>query len=110
TVLFKDGTDRDAARAKVLDTLAQQSPLLPRDARLFLGADATGVGWVYQYALADRSGRHDLAQLRALQDWYLRPELQALDGVAEVATVGGRVRQFEAVLDPPRMQSHQVSL
>ncbi|MCG3144777.1 MAG: Cation efflux system protein CusA [Gammaproteobacteria bacterium] len=102
-VLFEDGTDLYWARSRVLEYLSQVQSQLPAGARPALGPDATGVGWIYTYALVDRSGRHDLAQLRALQDWFLRFELKSLPGVAEVATVGGMVRQYQVVLDPIRL-------
>ncbi|MCG3202539.1 MAG: Cation efflux system protein CusA [Gammaproteobacteria bacterium] len=102
-VLFEDGTDLYWARSRVLEYLSQVQSQLPPGARPALGPDATGVGWIYTYALVDRSGRHDLAQLRALQDWFLRFELKSLPGVAEVATVGGMVRQYQVVLDPIRL-------
>jgi len=86
-VLFEDGTDPYWARSRVLEYLSQAAARLPEGVRPALGPDATGVGWIYQYALADRSGQHDLAELRSIQDWFLKYELQALDGVAEVATV-----------------------
>ena len=105
-VLFEDGTDPYWARSRVLEQLAQVQGQLPQGARVELGPDATGVGWVYQYALLDRSGNHDLADLRRLQDGWLRYELQRLPGVAEVAAIGGHVRQFEAVIDPLRLQHH----
>jgi len=99
-VLFDDGTDLYWARSRVLEYLNQVQGRLPAGARSALGPDATGVGWIFQYALVDRSGRHDLAQLRALQDWFLKYELKALPNVAEVATVGGMVRQVQVVLRP----------
>jgi Cu(I)/Ag(I) efflux system membrane protein CusA/SilA len=102
-VLFEDGTDLYWARSRVLEYLSQVQSQLPAGARPALGPDATGVGWIYTYALVDRSGRQDLAQLRALQDWFLRFELKSLPGVAEVATVGGMVRQYQVVLDPIRL-------
>ncbi len=102
-VLFEDGTDLYWARSRVLEYLSQVQSQLPPGARPALGPDATGVGWIYTYALVDRSGGHDLAQLRALQDWFLRFELKSLPGVAEVATVGGMVRQYQVVLDPIRL-------
>ncbi|MFN3417365.1 MAG: efflux RND transporter permease subunit [Caldimonas sp.] len=104
-VLFEDGTDLYWARSRVLEYLNQAQGRLPATARPSLGPDATGVGWIYQYALVDRSGRHDLAQLRALQDWFLKFELTALPQVAEVATVGGMVRQYQVVIDPVRLAS-----
>src|SRR5215212_11327390 len=98
-VLFEDGTDPYWARSRVLEYLNQVQSRLPSQAKPALGPDATGVGWIYQYALVDRSGQHDLGQLRALQDWFLKFELQALDGVAEVATIGGMVKQYQVVVD-----------
>ncbi len=109
-VVFEDGTDLYWARSRVLEVLSQATPRLPPAARASLGPDATGVGWVYQYALVDRSGRYDLAELRALQDWFLKFELQALEGVAEVATIGGRVRQFQVVVDPNDLGAHGLTL
>ncbi len=109
-VLFDDGTDPYWARTRVLEYLNQAAAQLPAQVRPELGPDATGVGWIYQYALVDRSGRHDLAQLRSLQDWFLKFELQALPGVAEVATVGGMVKQYQVVVDPLRLQGFGLSL
>ena len=103
-VLFKDGTDLYWARSRVLEYLSQVQSRLPDSARPALGPDATGVGWIYEYALVDRTGRHDLAQLRSLQDWFLRYELKTVPGVSEVAAVGGMVRQYQVVLDPERLQ------
>lgn len=102
-VLFEDGTDLYWARSRVLEYLNQVQGRLPEGIAPALGPDATGVGWIYQYALVDRSGRHDLAELRSLQDWFLKFELQALAEVAEVATVGGMVKQYQVILDPVRM-------
>ncbi|WPC06815.1 efflux RND transporter permease subunit [Pseudomonas benzenivorans] len=99
-VLFEDGTDLYWARSRVLEYLSQVQNRLPAGAEPALGPDATGVGWIYQYALVDRSGRHDLAQLRALQDWFLKFELKTLANVAEVATIGGMVKQYQVLLDP----------
>src|SRR5690606_34221916 len=96
-VLFEDGTDLYWARSRVLEYLNQAQSQLPRAARPSLGPDATGVGWIYQYVLIDRTGQHDLAQLTSLQDWFLKYELQTLPGVAEVATVGGMVREYLVV-------------
>ncbi|RSC25581.1 efflux RND transporter permease subunit [Pseudomonas putida] len=104
-VLFEDGTDLYWARSRVLEYLSQVQSRLPATARPVLGPDATGVGWIYQYALVDRSGGHDLAQLRSLQDWFLRFELKTLPDVAEVASIGGMVKQYQVVLDPLRMAS-----
>ena len=105
-VLFDDGTDLYWARSRVLEYLNQVQSRLPANARTALGPDATGVGWIYEYALVDRSGGHDLSELRALQDWFLRYELKTLPGVAEVATIGGMVRQYQILLDPDRLRVH----
>ncbi|NMZ79775.1 efflux RND transporter permease subunit [Pseudomonas mandelii] len=102
-VLFEDGTDLYWARSRVLEYLSQVQSRLPASAKPSLGPDATGVGWIYQYALVDRSGGHDLAQLRALQDWFLKFELKTLPSVAEVATVGGMVKQYQVQLDPLKL-------
>jgi Cu(I)/Ag(I) efflux system membrane protein CusA/SilA len=109
-VLFADGTDPYWARSRVLEYLSQASARLPEGVRPALGPDATGVGWIYQYALVDRSGQHDLAQLRSIQDWFLKFELQALDGVAEVATIGGMVKQYQVVVDPLRLRGFGIPL
>ncbi len=108
-VLFEDGTDLYWARSRVLEYLSQVQSRLPAGAKPSLGPDATGVGWVYQYALVDRSGTHDLAQLRSLQDWFLKYELITLPNVAEVATIGGMVKQYQVVLDPLKMASLAVT-
>ena len=108
-VLFEDGTDLYWARSRVLEYLNQVQGRLPASAKPALGPDATGVGWIYEYALVDRSGRHDLAQLRSVQDWFLRYELKTLPGVAEVASVGGMVRQYQVVVDPTRLAGYGVS-
>jgi Cu(I)/Ag(I) efflux system membrane protein CusA/SilA len=99
-VIFEDGTDLYWARSRVLEYLNQVAASLPEEATSSLGPDATGVGWVFQYALVDRTGGHDLAQLRSLQDWFLKYELQTVHGVSEVATIGGMVRQYQVVVDP----------
>ncbi|PWK45540.1 efflux RND transporter permease subunit [Pseudomonas sp. OV226] len=104
-VLFEDGTDLYWARSRVLEYLSQVQSRLPASAKPALGPDATGVGWIFQYALVDRSGGHDLAQLRALQDWFLKFELKTLPNVAEVATVGGMVKQYQVQLEPLKMAS-----
>ena len=104
-VIFENGTDLYWARARVLEYLSQVQGRLPASAKPALGPDATGVGWIYQYALVDRSGEHDLAQLRALQDWFLKFELKTLANVAEVASVGGMVKQYQVLLDPVRLAS-----
>ena len=108
-VLFEDGTDLYWARSRVLEYLNQVQGRLPSNARSAIGPDATGVGWIYEYALVDRSGRHDIAQLRALQDWFLKYELKSVANVAEVATVGGMVKQYQIVMDPARMRTLRVS-
>src|SRR5210317_8055 len=109
-VIFEDGTDPYWARSRVLEYLNQVSTRLPANARPELGPDATGVGWVYEYALIDRSGKHDLAQLRSLQDWFLKYELQTIPGVSEVATIGGMVRQYQVVVDPDKLRAFGVTL
>jgi len=109
-VLFADGTDPYWARSRVLEYLSQAAARLPEGVRPALGPDATGVGWIYQYALVDRTGKHDLAQLRSVQDWFLKFELQALDGVAEVATIGGMVKQYQVVVDPVRLRGYGIQL
>ena len=108
-VLFEDGTDLYWARSRVLEYLSQVQSRLPDAAKPALGPDATGVGWIYQYALVDRTGKHDLSQLRSLQDWFLRYELKTLPNVAEVAPIGGMVKQYQVVLDPVRMASRGVT-
>jgi Cu(I)/Ag(I) efflux system membrane protein CusA/SilA len=109
-VIFEDGTDLYWARSRVLEYLNQVVGKLPASARPQLGPDATGVGWVYQYALVDRSGHHNLADLRTLQDWFLKFELQALPGVAEIATVGGMVKQYQVEVDPNRLRAYDLPL
>jgi copper/silver efflux system protein len=109
-ILFEDGTDPYWARSRVLEYLNQVQGRLPASARSSLGPDATGVGWIYEYALVDRSGRHDLASLRALQDWFLKFELKTVPDVAEVATVGGMVRQYQVVVDPERLKAYNLPL
>src|SRR3546814_7494896 len=91
----------------VLEYLSQVQSRLPEGARASLGPDATGVGWIYEYALVDKSGRHDLAELRSLQDWFLRFELQSVPGVAEVASIGGMVRQYQIIVDPQKLKSEE---
>ncbi|QIB50056.1 MULTISPECIES: efflux RND transporter permease subunit [Pseudomonas] len=108
-VLFEDGTDLYWARSRVLEYLSQVQSRLPDGAAPALGPDATGAGWVYQYALVDRTGQHDLAQLRSLQDWFLRYELKTLPNVAEVAAIGGMVKQYQVMLDPVRMANRQIT-
>jgi len=109
-IIFEDGTDPYWARSRVLEYLSQVESRLPRQARPALGPDATGVGWIFEYALVDRSGENDLAQLRSLQDWFLKYELQTVPGVSEVATVGGMVRQYQIVLNPNRLRAYQIPL
>lgn len=108
-VLFDDGTDLYWARSRVLEYLSQVQGRLPPGATASLGPDATGVGWIYEYALVDKTGRHDLAQLRSIQDWFLRYELKAVPGVAEVASIGGMVKQYQVVVDPQRLASYGVT-
>ena len=109
-VIFEDGVDQYWARSRVLEYLNQVQGRLPAAAKPSLGPDATGVGWIYEYALVDRGGGHDLAELRALQDWFLKYELKALPNVAEVATVGGMVRQYQVVVDPARLKAYNLPL
>ena len=109
-VIFDDDTDLYWARARVLEYLSQVAPSLPTQAKPQLGPDASGVGWVYLYALTDRSNQHDLSQLRSLQDWFLKYELQTVPGVAEVATVGGMVKQYQVVVDPQKLRFHGIPL
>ena len=107
-VLFEDGTDLYWARSRVLEYLNQVQSRLPATAKATLGPDATGVGWIYQYALVDRTGQRDISQLRALQDWFLRYELKTVPDVAEVASVGGMVRQYQVVLDPDKLAAYGI--
>ena len=107
-ILFEDGTDPYWARSRVLEYLNQVQSRLPPQAKASLGPDATGVGWVYEYALVDRTGKTDLSQLRALQDWFLKYELKAVPNVSEVASVGGMVRQYQIVLDPDRLRAYNI--
>ena len=109
-VLFEDGTDLYWARSRVLEYLNQVQGRLPAQAKPALGPDATGVGWIYEYAVVDRSGRNDIAQLRALQDWFLKYELKTVPNVAEVATVGGMVRQYQIIPDPDRLRAYNIPL
>src|SRR4051812_16833151 len=108
-VLFEDGTDPYWARSRVLEFLNQVQSRLPAGVTPALGPDATGVGWVYQYAIVDRTGQHDLSQLRAIQDWFLKYELKAVPNVAEVATLGGAVREYQIVLNPDRMRAYGIT-
>lgn len=109
-VLFDDDTDLYWARSRVLEYLSQVAPQLPAEAKPELGPDATGVGWVYVYALADPSGQHDISQLRSLQDWFLKFELQTVPGVAEIATVGGMVRQYQVSIDPDKLRAYNIPI
>ena len=109
-IIFEDGTDLYWARSRVLEYLSQVATQLPDNAKPALGPDATGVGWIYEYALVDRSGQNDLSQLRSLQDWFLKYELQTVPGVAEVATIGGMVRQYQVVIDPDKLRAFGMSL
>src|SRR5437660_10195690 len=107
-ILFEDGTDLYWARSRVLEYLNQVQSRLPKEARTALGPDATGVGWIYEYALIDRRHRLDVSQLRALQDWFLKYELKSVPNVAEVASLGGMVRQYQVVLDPQRLRAFNI--
>jgi len=109
-VIFEDGTDPYWARSRVLEYLSQVTSKLPSSAKPSLGPDATGVGWVYEYALVDRTGKNDLAQLRSLQDWFLKFELQTVPGISEVATIGGMVKQYQVVVDPERLRAYGLPL
>lgn len=109
-VIFEDGTDLYWARSRVLEYLNQVSGSLPSSAKPQLGPDATGVGWVYLYALVDKTGQHDLAELRSIQDWFLKYELQTVPGVSEVATIGGMVRQYQIEVDPNLLRSYDIPL
>src|SRR5437867_4658358 len=109
-VIFKDGTDLYWARSRVLEYLSKIQPLLPSGVKTELGPDATGVGWVFQYALVDDSGRNSLADLRTFQDWSLRYRLQSVPGVAEVASFGGFVKQYQVTVDPNRLRSYGLSI
>ena len=109
-IIFEDGTDLYWARSRVLESLNFVSGRLPSGITPTLGPDATGVGWIYEYALVDRTGKHDLAELRSIQDWHLRYELQTVPGVAEVASVGGHVRQYQVEVDPNKLTAFGLSL
>ena len=109
-IIFEDGTDLYWARSRVLEYLSQVTGQLPDSAKPALGPDATGVGWIYEYALVDRTGQNDLSQLRSLQDWFLKYELQTVPGVAEVATIGGMVRQYQVVVDPDKLRAFGIPL
>ena len=109
-IIFDDKTDMYWARSRVLEYLSQVIPRLPNAAKPQLGPDATGVGWVYMYALTDPTGKHDLSELRSLQDWFLKYELQTVAGVSEVATVGGMVKQYQVMVDPLKLQAFNIPL
>ncbi|MDN3612005.1 efflux RND transporter permease subunit [Vibrio ostreicida] len=109
-IIFNDDTDMYWARSRVLEYLSQVAPNLPSSAKPTLGPDATGVGWVFSYVLQDKTGQHDLAQLRSLQDWFLKYELQTVDGVSEVATVGGMVKQYQVQIDPAKLRAYNLTL
>ena len=109
-IIFDDDTDPYWARSRVLEYLSQVAPSLPANARPQLGPDATGVGWVYIYALVDHTGGHDLSQLRSLQDWFLKYELQTVPGVSEVATVGGMVKQYQVKVNPEKLRAYSIPL
>ncbi|OCH14337.1 efflux RND transporter permease subunit [Aliivibrio sp. 1S128] len=109
-IIFNDDSDMYWARSRVLEYLSQVAPRLPAEAKPTLGPDATGVGWVYSYVLQDKTGKHDLAELRSLQDWFLKYELQTVDGVSEVATVGGMVKQYQVEIDPDKLRAYNLTL
>ena len=109
-IIFDDDTDIYWARSRVLEYLSQVAPNLPPQARSALGPDATGVGWIFSYALVDKTGQHDLSELRSLQDWFLKFELQTVAGVSEVATVGGMVKQYQVRVDPNKLRAYNLSL
>ncbi len=109
-VIFEDGTDMYWARSRVLESLNYVSSRLPPGVTPALGPDATGVGWIYEYALVDRTGNLDLAQLRSLQDWYLRYPLQTVPGVAEVASIGGYVKQYQVEVDPDKLATYNIPI
>src|SRR5438105_1044532 len=109
-VIFDEGTDMYWARSRVLEYLSKVQSQLPQGVRTSLGPDATGVGWVYQYALVDTTGKRSLADLRSLQDWHIRYELQSVPGVAEVASVGGFVRQYQVTVDPNKLAAYGIPL
>jgi copper/silver efflux system protein len=109
-VIFDEDTDAYWARSRVLEYLSQVAPTLPPSARPQLGPDATGVGWVYLYALVDRSGQHDISQLRSLQDWFLKYELQTVPGVSEVSALGGMVKQYQVKVNPEKLRAFGIPL
>lgn len=109
-ILFNDGTDQYWARSRVLEYLSQISSRLPKGVSPSLGPDATGVGWVYEYALVDKSGKHDLSELRSIQDWFLKFELKTIPGISEVATIGGMVKQYQVQIDPNKLRDYKLPL
>ena len=109
-IIFDDDTDMYWARSRVLEYLSQVAPNLPSQAKPILGPDATGVGWIYSYVLQDKTGQHNLAELRSIQDWFLKYELQTVDGVAEIATVGGMVKQYQVQIDPAKLRAYDLTL
>ena len=109
-VIFEEGTDLYWARSRVLEYLSQVASSLPATAKSQLGPDATGVGWVFGYALVDRTGKHDLSQLRSLQDFFLKYELQTVPGVSEIATIGGMVKQYQVIVDPDRLRAYGIPI
>lgn len=109
-IIFEEGTDLYWARSRVLEYLSQVASSLPPGAKSQLGPDATGVGWVYGYALVDKTGNTDISQLRSLQDWFLRYELQTVPGVSEIATIGGMVKQYQVIVDPEKIRAYNIPL
>jgi Cu(I)/Ag(I) efflux system membrane protein CusA/SilA len=109
-IIFDDKTDLYWARSRVMEYLSQVAPRLPAAAKPQLGPDATGVGWIYLYALIDRTGKHDLSQLRSIQDWFLKFELQTVSGVSEVASIGGMVKQYQIIVDPDKLRAYDIPL
>lgn len=109
-VIFEEGTDMYWARSRVLEYLSQVASSLPANAESQLGPDATGVGWIYGYALVDKTGNNDISQLRSLQDWFLKYELQTVPGVSEIATIGGMVKQYQIIVDPDSLRAYGIPL
>ena len=109
-IIFDDKTDLFWARSRVMEYLSQVAGRLPKAAKPQLGPDATGVGWIYLYALIDRTGKHDLSQLRSIQDWFLKFELQTVSGVSEVASIGGMVKQYQIIVDPDKLRAYDIPL
>src|SRR5260370_3101575 len=109
-VVFEDGTDLYWARSRVLEYIQQLQGVLPKNVSPMIGPDATGAGWVYEYAVIDRSHQHSLAELRSLQDWFLRYQLETVPGVAEVASIGGFVLQYQLNLDPNKLRAYNIPL